>query len=72
MIHKIKVQGTVGKGVTYLVFHDKSSNDLHIALTTKFSHELGTSVTIGYLQQWAVNEVSMNEVGKVDYVLVLD
>lgn len=72
MINKIKVQGNVGKGMTYLVIHEKNSNDLHLALTTKFSHELGTAVSISYLQQWAVREVQMNEVGKVDAVLVLE
>lgn len=72
MINKIKVQGTVGKGMTYLVIHEKNSNDLHLALTTKFSHEIGTIVTISYLEQWAVDEVQMSEVGKVDAVLVLE
>lgn len=71
MFNKIAVHGTVGKGMTYLVHHNKSSEDLHRELTTKFSHEFGTSVSIGYIEQLAVDELSMNEVGKVDSILVL-
>lgn len=72
MINKIKVHPFVGKGMTYLVMHNKNTHDLHMALTTKFSHEAGSNVSISYIEQWAVNEVPMSEVGKIDSVLVLE
>lgn len=70
MFFKVKVYGSTGKGLTYLVSTDKEMDAMMKELKKKLEIENG-KVSIEFNLSYMVDDLSITEIGNIDRIIRL-